>query len=81
MVDFGTWSGVPCREVYSIQCPFLGESIILEVLLHYTSCYDWLENAVDGGKADYMDSVVEVWAGKDAVSNLCVINILCKVCS
>ena len=31
--------------------------------------WDWLENAVDGGKADYMNSVVEVWAGKDAVSS------------
>ena len=31
--------------------------------------WDWLANAVDGGKADYMNSVVEVWAGKDAVSN------------
>ena len=31
--------------------------------------WDWLDNAVDGGKADYMNSVVEVWAGKDAVSS------------
>ena len=38
--------------------------------------WDWLENAVDGGDADYMNSVVDVWAGKDAVSNLCVINFI-----
>ena len=30
--------------------------------------WDWLSTAIDGGKADYMNSVVEVWAGKDAVS-------------
>ena len=38
--------------------------------------WDWLENAIDAGDADYMDSVVDVWAGKDAVSNLCVINFI-----
>ena len=40
--------------------------------------WEWLENAVDGGDADYMNSVtvVDVWAGKDAVSNLCVINFI-----
>lgn len=32
--------------------------------------WDWLSNASDAGKAQYMNSVVEVWAGKDAVSTL-----------
>ena len=32
--------------------------------------WDWLSSAVDGGKADYMNSVVEVWAGKDSVSHV-----------
>ena len=32
--------------------------------------WDWLSNATDAGKAQFMNSVVEIWAGKDAVSTL-----------
>ena len=31
--------------------------------------WDWLANAKDVGKANYQSSVVEVWAGMDAVSH------------
>ena len=36
--------------------------------------WDWLSNASDAGKSQYMSSVVEVWAGKDNVSTLNFMN-------
>ena len=31
--------------------------------------WDWLSQAKDAGKTDYMDTDVEVWAGRDDVSS------------
>ena len=31
--------------------------------------WDWLGKAKDAGKTDYMDTDVEVWAGRDDVSS------------
>lgn len=30
--------------------------------------WDWLGKATDAGKSQYMDTIVEVWAGRDDVS-------------
>ena len=48
--------------------PLLG-CLPLEINGTLPKMWDWLSTAIDGGKADYMNSVVEVWAGKDAVSS------------
>lgn len=36
--------------------------------------WDWLTNASDAGKSQFMNTVVEVWAGKDAVSTVIMDN-------